>query len=88
MTKVGIELMKENTSYFTKYQDILRIEKHIGNYSWRLPWNDYGFVKITTNDDKVIKITCLLIDPSTLALTLSRKCKCEIQQFAHVIPYF
>ena len=86
-TKAGMELSSYNTLNLIKYQSISRIEKVIA-YGWRTPWNNYGFVRITANDNTVIKITCLLVDPFSLALQLSRNCDCQIEESVYGIPYF
>jgi hypothetical protein len=89
LVKGGIELSNDNAhaSNLIKYKSILKVER-ISTESWRLPWSVYGFVKITTDDNTIIRITCLLIDPFSLALQLSRNCKCKVEKSTALIPYF
>lgn len=85
LTKTGINIVAKNVSDLVEYENISKVEKVV-TQSWRLPWDNYGFVKIITNKNLVIKITCLIIDPHSLTLELSRKCKCDFEEAGFALP--
>lgn len=67
------EVIQNGQTYKIYYKDILRIEKHYPLWSHRLPWKDYGYIKIFLKDNSTVSYSCLTHDIISSALLFKNK---------------
>ena len=67
------EITQNNLTNKIYYKDISSIEKHYPVWNHRMPWSNYGYIKLVLNDNQIFSYSCLTHDIISSAILFKNK---------------